>query len=178
VSLAFSSKMVPKPKVLAPNLGASDDNGACDQASGLTTIPTVSVQRILQRERGFALLAGFGLPGRCVSTDAASVLIPASDSGPGSRSAFDASLPAASPRMFILGHIAYMTVSKARKWLEIGYLRAFTVSTPCRIPIKRLNHGVTCASDAAPPGSNLVMPISQRGIAHERSGQSAGLFTR
>jgi len=53
---------------------------------------------------GFALLAAFafGLSGRCVNTDAASVLISVWLSAPGSFSAFEAIFPAESPDLSIL----------------------------------------------------------------------------
>jgi hypothetical protein len=48
VSVGFLVQDDAQAKVIAPNLGASDGTGGFDQASGLTTIPTASVQRILR----------------------------------------------------------------------------------------------------------------------------------
>jgi hypothetical protein len=56
VSVGFLVQDDAQAKVLAPNLGASDGNGQFDQASGLTTIPTASVQRILRVSGSAALL--------------------------------------------------------------------------------------------------------------------------
>jgi hypothetical protein len=47
VSVGFLIQDDAQAKVLAPNLGASDGSGDFDQASGLTTIPTAAVVRIL-----------------------------------------------------------------------------------------------------------------------------------
>jgi hypothetical protein len=46
VSVGFLIQDDETTKVLAPNLGASDGLGDWDQASGLMTIPTVSITRI------------------------------------------------------------------------------------------------------------------------------------
>lgn len=46
VSVGFLVQDDEKSKVLAPNLGASGGDGQWDQASGITTIPTVAVQRM------------------------------------------------------------------------------------------------------------------------------------
>jgi hypothetical protein len=48
VSVGFLVQDDAQAKVIAPNLGASEGNVRFDQASGLTTIPTASVQRILR----------------------------------------------------------------------------------------------------------------------------------
>jgi|SRR5450759_3821522 hypothetical protein len=46
VSVGFLVQDDDTTKVLAPNLGASDGLGEWDQASGLMTIPTVSITKI------------------------------------------------------------------------------------------------------------------------------------
>jgi hypothetical protein len=46
VSVGFLVQDDETTKVLAPNLGASDGLGEWDQASGLMTIPTVSITKI------------------------------------------------------------------------------------------------------------------------------------
>jgi len=56
ISVGFLVQDDAQAKVLAPNLGASDGDGRFDQASGLTTIPTASVQRILRVSGSAALL--------------------------------------------------------------------------------------------------------------------------
>ena len=56
VSVGFLVQDGAQAKVLAPNLGASDGHGGFDQASGLTTIPTASVIRILRVSGSAALL--------------------------------------------------------------------------------------------------------------------------
>jgi hypothetical protein len=48
VSVGFLVQDDDHAKVLAPNLGSSEGAGPFDQASGLTTIPTASVKRILR----------------------------------------------------------------------------------------------------------------------------------
>jgi hypothetical protein len=48
VSVGFLVQDDANAKVLAPNLGASDGSGDFDQASGLTTIPTAAVQRMVK----------------------------------------------------------------------------------------------------------------------------------
>jgi hypothetical protein len=55
VSVGFLVQDDDQAKVLAPNLGASDGSGAFDQASGLTTIPTAAVQRMLRLSASGAL---------------------------------------------------------------------------------------------------------------------------
>jgi hypothetical protein len=56
VSVGFLVQDDAHAKVLAPNLGASDGSGDFDQASGLTTIPTAAVQRMLQLSAGGTLV--------------------------------------------------------------------------------------------------------------------------
>lgn len=56
VSVGFLVQDDAQAKVLAPNLGSSDGNGQFDQASGPTTIPTASVQRIVRVSGSAALL--------------------------------------------------------------------------------------------------------------------------
>jgi hypothetical protein len=48
VSVGFLVQDDEAAKVLAPNLGASDGGGGFDQASGVTTIPTAAVQRMIE----------------------------------------------------------------------------------------------------------------------------------
>jgi len=48
VSVGFLVQDDETTKVLAPNLGSSDGAGEWDQASGLMTIPTVSISKIEQ----------------------------------------------------------------------------------------------------------------------------------
>ena len=133
-----------------------------------------------QRKRGFALLAVFGLSGRCVSTDAASVLISASVSEPGSRNALDAIFPVASPDLSFL-----VMVSSLCQWREVyaGSARRPKCRSPerrlglaahRRFSIKGLNPGVICASNQPVQAVDSGMPIGRGGFACERSGQIAG----
>jgi hypothetical protein len=48
VSVGFLVQDDAAAKVLAPNLGASNGGGGFDQASGLTTIPTAAVERMVE----------------------------------------------------------------------------------------------------------------------------------
>lgn len=56
VSVGFLVQDGDEAKVLAPNLGASDGGGTWDQASGVITIPTTAVQRMLRLNANVATL--------------------------------------------------------------------------------------------------------------------------
>lgn len=69
VSVGFLVQDDVQAKVLAPNLGASDGSGDFDQASGLTTIPTAAVQRMLRLSASGASVYAPASPSPLVSDD-------------------------------------------------------------------------------------------------------------
>jgi hypothetical protein len=70
VSVGFLVQDDEAAKVLAPNLGASDGGGGFDQASGVTTIPTAAVQRMIEFSAPLVSVCSQPSPSAC--PDAAS----------------------------------------------------------------------------------------------------------